>query len=192
MKIKVVHDQAIRHYRLGRNKVLWQILKQFPLEYFTHILKHSMEHKNPWKRRQHKSDLLITSKKYANAKSLNNNFEDDIFLRMRDSYTNPSEMNGTFVLTKRIHKMNLSKTGLQNESFKTGLRNESTKQIFWNQYGFANPKPRICMDSDLFKVCLCTMDSSGFVRICWIRENRSNLLKISQRNDFMKQIFWKH
>jgi hypothetical protein len=72
------------------------------------------------------------------------------------------------------------------------LRNESTKQIFWNQYGFANPKPRICMDSGLFKVCLCTKDSSGFVRICWICENRSNLLKISLWNESTKQIFWKH
>ncbi len=47
LKIKIVHDQAIRHNRLGRNQVLWQILKQFPLECFTHILKHSLEPKNP-------------------------------------------------------------------------------------------------------------------------------------------------
>jgi len=85
--------------------------------------------------------------------------------------------------TKRIHETNLSKTG---------LRNESTKQIFWNQYGFVNPKPRIRMDSGLFKVCLCTKDSSGLVRIRWICENRSNLLKISLQNESTKQIFWKH
>ncbi len=46
----------------------------------------------------------------------------------------------------------------QNESFKKGLRNESTKWIFWNQYGFANLKPRIHKDSGLFKVRLCTKD----------------------------------
>ncbi len=74
--------------------------------------------------------------------------------------------------TKQIHKTNLSKTGLQNES---------TKQIFWNQYGFANPKPRINMD-----LGLCTKDSSGFVRIRWIRENRLNLLKISLWNESTK------
>jgi hypothetical protein len=51
------------------------------------------------------------------------------------------------------------KTNPQNEFFK----NESTKRIFWNQYGFANPKPRIRKDSGMFKVLLCTKDSSGFV-----------------------------
>ncbi len=76
--------------------------------------------------------------------------------------------------------------------FQKELRNESTKRIFWNQHGFANPKPRICKDSGLFKVRLCTKDSSGFVRIHWIRENRSNLLKISLQNESTKRIFWKH
>ncbi len=58
-----------------------------------------------------------------------------------------------WIFQKQIHK-----TNPWNKSFKKGLRNKSTKQIFWNQYGFANPKPRICMDSDFFKVRLCTKD----------------------------------
>jgi hypothetical protein len=49
--------------------------------------------------------------------------------------------------TNRIHNTNLMKHGLQNES---------TIQIFWMQYGFANPKYGIRMDSYLFKVRLCT------------------------------------
>jgi hypothetical protein len=101
--------------------------------------------------------------------------------------TNPQNESFINESTKRIHK-----TNPQNESFKKGLRNESTKWIFWNQYGFANPKPRIRMDLGLFKVRLCTRDSSRFIRICWIRENRLNLLKISQRNKSTKRIFWKH
>ena len=94
--------------------------------------------------------------------------------------------------TKRIFQKRIHETNPQNESFKKGLQNESTKRIFWNQYGFANPKPRIRKDSGLFKVRLCTKDLSGFVRICWICENRSNLLKISLRNESTKRIFWKH
>jgi hypothetical protein len=45
------------------------------------------------------------------------------------------------------------------------------------------------MDLGMLKVRLCTKDLSGFVRICWIRENRSNLLKISLQNESPKQIF---
>jgi hypothetical protein len=59
--------------------------------------------------------------------------------------------------TKRIHNTNL---------MKPGLRNESTIRIFWMPYGFANPKYGIRMDSNLFKVRLCTKigeDSWGFV-----------------------------
>jgi hypothetical protein len=97
-----------------------------------------------------------------------------------------------FFFTKQIHEANLSKMNPRNESFKKGLWNEFTKQIFLNQYGFANPKPRIPKDLGLFKVLLCTKDSSGFVRIRWFRENRSNLLKLSLRNESTKQIFWKH
>jgi hypothetical protein len=41
------------------------------------------------------------------------------------------------------------------------------------------------MDSGLFKVRLCTKE---LVRIRWIRENRSNLLKISLRNESTNQI----
>jgi hypothetical protein len=93
--------------------------------------------------------------------------------------TNPQNKSFKSRSSKRIHKTNLSKTG---------LRNESTKWIFWNQYGFANPKPRIPMDSGLFKVRLCTKDSSGFLRIRWIRENRSNLLKISLQNESFENI----
>jgi hypothetical protein len=52
-------------------------------------------------------------------------------------------------------------------------RNEPTKQIFWKQYGFANPKPRIRTDLCLFKVRLCSKDLwgfVGFVKIGWIFE----------------------
>jgi hypothetical protein len=73
-------------------------------------------------------------------------------LRMRDSYTNPSktkriESFEIFGLTKQIHKTNLWKTGLQNEStirifqkhvYKTNPRNESLR------FGFANPDSQIC------------------------------------------------
>jgi hypothetical protein len=91
--------------------------------------------------------------------------------------------------TKQIHETNLSKTGLQNESTKqlhkmnllnTVGQNESTKRIFWKLYGFANPKPRIHMDLGLFKVRLCTKDSSGYVgfvktgRIFWKSVYESN------------------
>ncbi len=76
--------------------------------------------------------------------------------------------------------------------YETNPQNKSMKRIFWNQYGFVNPKPWICMDLGLFKVRLCAKDLSGFVRICCIRENRLNLLKISLQNKSMKQIFWKH
>ena len=44
------------------------------------------------------------------------------------------------------------------------------------------------MDLGLFKVRLCTKDSSGFVRIRWIRENRLNLLKISLQNESFENI----
>jgi hypothetical protein len=168
--------------------------------------------------------------------------------------------------TKRIFQKRIHKTNPQNESLKKDLQNKSRKRIFWNQYGFANPKPRIHMDSGLFKVRLCTKavapnlfwlvehlspgkvlaehfrpkkpllehlnpkilhfcmnfkvsknltehlglacrtlvfrrtvvenhctkDSSGFVRICCIHENRSNLLKISLQDESTKRIFWKH
>ncbi len=56
--------------------------------------------------------------------------------------------------TNWIHKTNLLNTVGQNKS---------TKRIFWKQYGFANPKPRIGMDLGFFKVRLCIKDSSGFV-----------------------------
>ncbi len=94
--------------------------------------------------------------------------------------TNPQNKSFKKRYTKRIHETNLLKTGLQNKSI---------KQIFWKQYGFANPKPRICVDFSLFKVCLCTKDLSGFMRICWIRENRSNLLKIILQNESTNWIF---
>ena len=69
--------------------------------------------------------------------------------------------------TKRIHNTNL---------WKTGLRNECTIQIFkvWiRESGFASLPAWIC--KDLF--CAIVLNLSGFVRICWIRENRSNLWK---------------
>ncbi len=68
--------------------------------------------------------------------------------------TNPWNKSFKNRYTNRIHETNpLNTVGW----------NKSTKQIFWKQYGFANPKPRIHMDSGLFKVCLCTKDLSGFV-----------------------------
>jgi hypothetical protein len=73
-------------------------------------------------------------------------------IRMRDLYTNPSETKRIesfeiFGLTKRIHKTNL---------WKTGLRNESTIRIFGSschetnprfkslRIGLTNPDSRIC------------------------------------------------
>jgi hypothetical protein len=84
------------------------------------------------------------------------------------------------------------KTGLRNESTNRIFQKQSTKQI--HKTNLLKPvwicmKPRICMDSGLFKVRLCTKDLSGFVRIRWIRENRLNLLKISLENKSTKQIF---
>ncbi len=75
---------------------------------------------------------------------------------------------------KRIHETNL---------LNPVRRNESTKQIFRKQHRFANPKPRICIDSGLFKVRLCTKDSSGFVRI---RQDSSGFIRIHQ--DSWKQV----
>ncbi len=74
----------------------------------------------------------------------------------------------------RIHDTNL---------MTPGLRNKSTIQIFQIPYGFANPKHRICMDLYLIYVL-------RFVRIRWIRDNRSNLLKIGWIRMYnTKQIF---
>jgi hypothetical protein len=79
-----------------------------------------------------------------------------------------------------IHETNL---------FNTVGQNKSKKQILWKQYEFANPKPRICMGLGLFKVHLCTKDLSGFVRIRWIRENRSNLCNSGHKWNPRIQIF---
>jgi hypothetical protein len=91
--------------------------------------------------------------------------------------------------TKQIFQKQIHKTNPGNESFKKGLRNKTTKRIFWNQYGFANPKPRICKDLGLYKVRLCTKDSSGFVgfvktgRIFWKSVYEMNLLKTLRIRD---------
>ncbi len=99
-----------------------------------------------------------------------------------------------------------SKTNPQNESFKhyrsnwiheTNLlntvgQNQSMKRTFWTGWGFANPKHKICMDSNLFMVRVCTKDSWGYLRIRWIHENSSNLFKISLRFESLNRIFWKH
>jgi len=97
--------------------------------------------------------------------------------------TNPKNKSFEHSRTKLIHEKNLLNTVGQNESM---------KQIFWTGYRFVHLKHRICMDTDLFIVRLCTKDLCGFVRICWIRENRLNLLKISLRYKFTNWIFWKH
>jgi hypothetical protein len=72
-------------------------------------------------------------------------------------------------------------------------RNKATIQIFWKQvyesnprnksfrFGFASPPAWIFKDSG-FANLYSTNDLWRFVRIRWIRENRSNLLKISLRN----------
>jgi len=65
--------------------------------------------------------------------------------------------------------------------------NKSTKQIFWTPYRFANPNPKDLYGFILFIVCICTKDSSGFMRIFWIRENRLNLWKFRSR---IKSTFW--
>ena len=69
------------------------------------------------------------------------------------------------------------------------LWNESTKRIFWTPYRFTNPNPKNSYGFVLFIVRLCTKDSSGFVRIRWIRENRSNLWKFRSRNESTIWIF---
>jgi hypothetical protein len=81
----------------------------------------------------------------------------------------------------------------KNESFKKCLRNESTKRIHEtnarNQYGFANPKPRIRKDSGLFKVCLCkdSLDSwkqvESFENKSAKRIHKTNLLKTLRFRD---------
>ncbi len=82
--------------------------------------------------------------------------------------------------TNRIHVSNLLNIVGQNKS---------TKWILGKQYGFANPKLRICMDSGMFKVHLYTKDSSGFIRICSIRENRSNLWNSGHKSNPQIWIF---
>jgi hypothetical protein len=67
------------------------------------------------------------------------------------------------------------KSNPRNKSFEQSRMKRIQKNTFWT---FANPKLRICMDSDLFIVSLCTKDSWGFVRIHWIHENWLNLFKI--------------
>ncbi len=93
------------------------------------------------------------------------------FLRMRDSYTNPSETKRIksfeiFGLTKRIHETNLWKTGLRNESairsfqkhvYKMNPRNKSLR------FGFANPPAWIRKDSFRAIVLSICQDSWGFV-----------------------------
>ncbi len=69
---------------------------------------------------------------------------------------NPRNESFEHCRTNRIHETN----HLNNVGW-----NESMKWIFWKQYGFANPKPRIRTDSGLFKVRLCSKDSWGFGRI---------------------------
>ncbi len=63
---------------------------------------------------------------------------------LRDSWTNPHELRqfGIFIFTNQIHETIF---------LNTVDRVKSTKQIFSKQYGFANPSPRICTDSGLFK-----------------------------------------
>jgi len=83
-------------------------------------------------------------------------------LRMRDSYTNPSktkqiEWFGIFDLTKRIHKTNL---------WKTGLQNESTIRIFkvWIcESGFGNLPAWIRKNSFRAIALRICQDSWGFV-----------------------------
>ena len=92
---------------------------------------------------------------------------------MQDSYTNPYE-------SKRIESFEIFGLTNRNESNLLRflvLRNESTIRIL--------------------KVRIRESKTSGFVsaivlRIRWIRENRSNLWKISLRNESTKRIFWKH
>ncbi len=68
--------------------------------------------------------------------------------------TNPQNESFEHRRKNRIHETNhLNNLG----------RNKSMKWIFWKQYGFAKPKPRIRTDSGLFKVRLCSKDSWGFV-----------------------------
>ncbi len=107
------------------------------------------------------------------------------FLTFFSYETNPQNKSYENCVTKRIHETNLLNTVGQNESMKrihetnllnTIRRNESTKRIFWKPEGFGNPK----LPS---KVRLCSKDSSGFVRICWIRWNVS-------QNESTKRILW--
>ncbi len=72
--------------------------------------------------------------------------------------------------TNQIHNTNL---------LKTGLRIESTIQIFWKPCRFTNPNPKNSYGFVLFIIRLSTKDLSGFVRIHWIRENRSNLWNLT-------------
>jgi hypothetical protein len=92
-------------------------------------------------------------------------------VRMIDSYTNPYktkriEFFEIFGLTKRIHKTNLWKTGLRNEStirilgssgHKTNPQNKSLR------FGFANPPAWIRKDSFCALVLRIRQDSWGFV-----------------------------
>jgi hypothetical protein len=94
---------------------------------------------------------------------------------MQDSYTNPSETKRIesfeiFGLTKRIHKTNLWKTGLQNEStirifwkhvYETNPRNESLR------FGFAKPDSQIHQPG-FVRICQDSSGFVGFVKTAWI------------------------
>jgi hypothetical protein len=110
------------------------------------------------------------------------------FIRLQDLWTNPYkaiQIEHFWIFTYKSNPRNKPfEDQRSNQIHKTNLLNtvgwnESTKHTFWTGYTFANPKLRICMDSDLFIVSLCTKDSWGFVRIHWIHENWLNLFKIS-------------
>ena len=94
------------------------------------------------------------------------------FLRMRDSYTNPSETKRIksfeiFGLTKRIHETNL---------WKTGLRNESAIQIFQKHVYEMNPRNKSL--------------SFGFVNPpAWIRKDSFRAIVLRIREDSLD--LWK-
>jgi hypothetical protein len=107
---------------------------------------------------------------------------------MRESYTNPSkskqiELFGNFGITNRIHDTSL---------FKNVLRIKSAIRIFKvriRKSGFMSPPAWIRTDLFHAIVLRIRQDSSGFMRICWIHENRLNLLKISVQIESTNRIF---
>jgi len=103
---------------------------------------------------------------------------------MRDLYTNPYKS----ILNKYFEIFGLTNWIRDTNLLKKGIQIESTIQILWNQVYETNPRYKSfeCrMDSRIrstgFKwICTCSKYAYvlRFVKICWIRENRLNLLKI--------------